>query len=130
MSQLFSDLLDMAGKQTEPQKLLFLFAQVDEKNPKKSKKHKKGTITPVMCVDKSPEHLSTFENLIEEADSISKEWDFIFIAGLSGQNGEAPSEQDAEMYLNKMTNDVASGADLSRYVVLNRQEEAMEIQSH
>lgn len=52
------------------------------------------------------------------------------IAGLSGTNGQAPSEEDAEPNLNKMTNDVANGADLSRYVVLDRQEQAMDIQGH
>ncbi|MFT5593793.1 MAG: hypothetical protein ACI8SR_002179 [Oceanicoccus sp.] len=130
MSQLFSELLTMTTQQSEPQRLLFLFAQTDEKNPKKSKKHKKGTITPTMCVDKLPTQLTTFENLVAEADNISKDWDFIFIAGLSGQNGQAPSEDDAEPYLNKMTNDVASGSDLSRYVVLDRQEQAMDIQGH
>ena len=130
MSQLFSELLTMTAQQSEPQRLLFLFAQTDEKNPKKNKKHKKGTITPTMCVDKLPAELTTFENLVAEADNISKDWDFIFIAGLSGQNGQAPSEDDAEPYLNKMTNDVASGSDLSRYVVLDRQEQAMDIQGH
>ena len=130
MNQLFNELLDMTQQQAQRQRLLFLFAQTEVKNPKKSKKHVKGTITPTMCVDKLPADLTTFENLVEEADSISKDWDFIFIAGLSGSNGQAPSEDDAEPYLNKMTNDIASGGDLSRYVVLNRQEEAMEIQGH
>lgn len=130
MSQLFTQLLTMTSEQPEPQRLLFLFAQTDEKNPKKSKKHKKGTISPTMCVDKLPTELSTFENLVEEADNISKDWDFIFIAGLSGTNGQPPSEDDAEPFLNKMTNDIASGADLTRYVVLDRDEQAIDIQSH
>jgi hypothetical protein len=64
MSQLFSELLTMTAQQPEPQRLLFLFSKTDKKNPKKSKKHKKGTITPTMCFDKLPEDLTTFENLI------------------------------------------------------------------
>lgn len=130
MSQLFSELLTMTAKQPEPQRLLFLFAQTEEKNSKKSKKHKKGTISPTMCVDKLPDELTTFENLVEEADSISKDWNFIFIAGLSGTNGQPPSEDDAEPYLNKMTNDISSGADLSRYVVFDRSEQAIDVQGH
>ncbi len=128
MSQLFKDLLVKTSEQSEPQRLLFLFADTDVKNPKKSKHHQKGTITPTMCVDKLPEELTDFDNLVKEADNISKDWDFIFIAGLSGQNGTAPSEDDAEPYLNKMTNDIASGSDLSRYVILDRKEQAIELQ--
>ncbi len=128
MSQLFSELLTKTSEQAEPQRLLFLFADTDVKNAKKSKHHQKGTITPTMCVDKLPEELTDFKSLVKEADSISKDWDFVFIAGLSGQNGSAPSEDDAEPYLNKMTNDISSGADLSRYIILDRKEQAIELQ--
>lgn len=128
MSGLFSDLLSKTAEQSEPQRLLFLFADTEEKNPKKSKHHKKGTITPTMCVDRLPDELTDFDSLVKEADGVSKNWDFIFIAGLSGQNGKAPSEDDAEPYLNKMTNDISSGADLSRYVILDRQQQAIELQ--
>lgn len=129
MTQLFSELLTKTNEQAEPQRLLFLFANTEVKNPKKSKHHQKGTITPTMCVDKLPEQLTDFDSLVKEADSISKEWNFIFIAGLSGQNGKAPSEDEAEPYLNKMTNDVSSGADLSRYIILDRKEQAIELQA-
>jgi len=127
MSKLFSELLTMASQQEQPQRLLFLFASVEEKNPKKSKKHKQGTITPVMCVDKLPEDLSDFETLIREADSINKTWDFVLISGLNGQNGVAPTEEEAEPFLNKMTNDVASGQQLSRYMILDRQQQPIEM---
>lgn len=127
MSKLFSELLTMASQQEQPQRLLFLFASVEEKNPKKSKKHKQGTITPVMCVDKLPEDLSDFETLIKEADSINKTWDFVLISGLNGQNGVPPTEEEAEPFLNKMTNDVASGQQLSRYMILDRQQQPIEM---
>lgn len=129
MASLFKDLLTMTNEQEQPQRLLFLFAQTEQKNHKKSKHHKRGTITPTMCVDKLPAQLGTFSDLVAEADNISKKWDFVFIAGLSGSEGQAPSEDDAEPYLNKMTNDVASGADLSRYVVFDRNEEAIDMQA-
>lgn len=123
----FQQLLDMTKSQEQPQRLLFLFAQTEPTN--KSKHYKKGTINPIMCVDKLPAALSSFRDLVSEADSINKDWDLVMIAGLSGQNGTAPSEDDAEPYLNKMTNDVSSGADLSRYLVLDRQEQVLEFQS-
>lgn len=125
MSALFKELLDMTNEQEQPQRLLFLFAKTDA--GKKQKNYMSGHVEPVMCVDKLPTELSSFDALIKEADSISKEWDFMFIAGLSGSDGKAPSEDDAEPYLNKMSNDIADGQDLARYVVLDRKEQPIEI---
>ena len=126
MNSVFNDLLEMTKKQPEPQRLLFLFAQTGDTKGK-IKKHQRGSISPVMCVDKLPEELSDFASLKKEADSVSKDWEFMFIAGLSGTDGKAPSSNDAEPYLNKMTNDLANGQDLSRYVVINRDEQPIEI---
>ena len=130
MIKLFKDLLKKTADQEQPQRLLFLFANADAQNPKKSKKHQRGTITPVMCVDKLPAELSTFAALVKEADSIEKKWNFIFIASLSGENGEAPSTDDAEPYLNKMTHDIESGIEIGRYVIFDRDENAIELEKN
>mgnify|MGYP007012664953 FL=1 len=127
MKAMFKELLEMTEQQEQPQRLLFLFAQPEGHNSKKSKKHVKGHIEAVMCVDKLPEELTTFSALIKEADSITKDWQFVFIAGLSGQNGVAPTTDDAEPYLNKMSNDLADGQDLGRYVILDRNEKPIEM---
>ncbi len=127
MASMFKEVLQMTTQQEQPQRLLFLFAQPEGHNPKKSKKHAKGQVQPVMCVDKLPEELSTFDNLVKEADSITKDWQFVFIAGLSGHDGVAPSADDAEPYLNKMSNDLADGQDLGRYVILDRSETPIEM---
>jgi len=127
MPSIFKQVLKMTEEQEQPQRLLFLFAQSETRKSKKSPKHQTGQITPLMCVDKLPEELSDFDALSKEADSVSKDWDFVFIAGLSGSEGKAPSTDDAESYLNKMTNDVANGQDLSRYVILDRQEQPIEM---
>ncbi len=124
----FSELLQMTGAQDEPQRLLLLFANAEAKNPKKSKKHQQGTITPVMCVDKAPEEVSDFASLVKEADGINKAWNFLFIASLSGENGKAPTTEDADPYLNKMTNDVEMG-NISQYLVIDRDENRIELQS-
>ncbi len=46
-----------------------------------------------MCVDKLPEELTTFAALKAEADSIEKNWNFVFIASLSGENGMTPKRR-------------------------------------
>ncbi|GLX77420.1 hypothetical protein tinsulaeT_07600 [Thalassotalea insulae] len=120
MSKMFSELLKMASEQEQPQRLLFLFIRPEEKNARKQKKLQKGHLAPVMCVDKLPEELSGFEALVAEADSIDKSWQLMFVSGLSGSNNQAPSTEDAEPYLNKMTNDLVTGKNIANYLVLDR----------
>ncbi|MEW6981398.1 ribonucleotide reductase subunit alpha [Colwelliaceae bacterium 6471] len=127
MSAMFNELLSMANAQDEPQRLLFLFAKPEGNNPKKSKKMQRGHIQPVMCVDKLPAELQSFNQLIAEADTLDKNWQFIFIAGLSGEKGIAPSADAAEPYLNKMTNDVVSGQNIASYVVMDRAGKPIEL---
>jgi len=129
MIKLFKELLSMTNEQAEPQRLLFLFANAESTNEKKSKKHQRGTISPVMCVDKLPADLSTYSALVKEADAIEKNWNFVFIASLSGENGKAPTEEEAEPFLNKMTNDIATGNGIGRYVIFDREENPIELES-
>jgi len=129
MIKLFKELLSMTNEQVEPQRLLFLFANAESINEKKSKKHQRGTISPIMCVDKLPADLSTFSALVKEADAIEKNWNFVFIASLSGENGKAPTEDEAEPFLNKMTNDIETGNGIGRYVIFDREENAIELES-
>lgn len=111
----FADLITAAKNEPSPQLFLFLFAKAESKKNAFKTRHSSGTIVPVMCVDKPTEELSTFKDLIDEADRITKQWDFIFIGCLN-------AALDAEPHLTKMSNDVASGNDLSRYVILDREE--------
>lgn len=126
---MFEQLLTMANEQEQPQRLLFLFAksETSSNKPATEKHSKSGSIEPRMCVDKLPADLSTFNNLVTEADSVNKDWDFVFVAGLSGSNGQPPSEKLAEQYLNKMTNDLASGQNIAQYVIFNRNGEPIEM---
>jgi len=124
----FEELLKAASEQDEPQRLLLLFAKA-ESETKKKKSKQRGTLSPVMCVDKLPEEITSFKNLSEEADSVAKAWDFVFAVGLSGKDGVAPSTEDAEPFLNQMTNNLASGQDLSQYAVFDRENNPVMIQA-
>ncbi|WP_412971408.1 ribonucleotide reductase subunit alpha [Glaciecola sp. MF2-115] len=127
MISMFSDLLEMSGEQPDPQRLLFLFAAADPTNKSAKREDKKGTIEPTMVVDKLPSEVPSFEALIKEADSINKKWDFVFIASLSGQNKQPPSSEDAEPFLDQMTDDVMTGKNIRRYVVFDRKENPIEL---
>jgi hypothetical protein len=129
MSKLFNELLTMADSQDQPQRLLMMFARSERVKSKKKSKMSKGTISPVMCVDKLPEELSTFDELVKEADSISKDWDMVFFASLSGEGQLTPSTDDAEHYLNQMVSDVSAGNSLDRYVIFDREQNPIVVET-
>jgi len=130
MSGEFSKLIEAAKQQEQPQRLLMLFAKA-EGNKKKGKNavNETGTVTPLMCVDKLPEELESFDALIKEADGISEDWNFVLIAGLGGSDGVAPPTEAAEPYLNQMANDVMMGQDLTGYTILDRQQNPVLLQA-
>ena len=127
MQSKFNNVLKMANEQSEPQRLLLLFASTNETNKSRKQSDKKGTIEPTMVVDKLPEEIASFKRLIEEADSINKDWDFMFIASLGGDDTGPPSTEDAELFLKKMTDDIVTGNNIMRYVVFDRNENPIEL---
>lgn len=130
MIQKFNDLLNVSNDHVQPQRLIFLFANAEAKNNNKSKQHQQGTINPVMCVDKLPEELSDFSALMKEADAIDTQWNFIFIASVSGDNDQAPTTDLAEPYLNKMAHDIETSNNVGRYIIFDRNENLIELASH
>jgi len=123
----FSELLKVSIEQDQPQRLLLLFAKA-ESDSKKHKQTQRGTLSPLMCVDKLPDEIASFSELSKEADCVSKDWDFLFAVSLSGQNGVAPSSEDAEPFLNKMTNDLVSGQNIAQYAIFDRNESPVMLQ--
>ena len=124
----FQSLIDSAKQQAQPQRLLFLFAKAESEENASSKEHR-GTLSPLMCVDKLPEELSSFAAFKDEADGISPDWDFMLAVGLSGQNNQAPSSDDAEPFLNQMVSNLTAGQDLSQYVIFDRENNPVMIQT-
>ena len=73
-----------------------------------------------MCVDKLPEELGSFEELVTESALMDENWQIVLIAGLSGIGGIPPSSEDAQKPLESMEDAVRSGRDLSNYLALDR----------
>ena len=69
----FDQLLQIAAAQPEPQQLLFVFATAelpDDAAPAQRERFVNGgggTLSPVVCVDKGLDELSSFEALVTEA---------------------------------------------------------------
>ncbi len=112
----FDDLLAAARRQAEPQRLLFVFTAValpDDCTPAQRAAFEAGsggTLTPLACLDKSPDDIDTFEALRTESRQYMADWTLVFAAALSGTAGRPPRSEDAEAPLNKMVDMIKSGA--------------------
>lgn len=127
MSQ-FIELINQAKSDPQRQRFLFLFAKATNLMEEKDRgSYNSGTIESVMCVDKSPEELTTFNSLVEEADGQTKKWDFIFASTISGKGDNDPLPQEVDSALHKMSNAFSNGEDLSQYVVWDREEKIIVI---
>ena len=112
----FDDLLRAATEQPEPQRPLFVFATagVDADATAEQKARFQaghgGTLTPLMCVDKLPGELASFDTLLEESRGFEQAWDMVFVAALPGSGGASPTSLQAEAPLQRMVNSIKSGS--------------------
>ena len=112
----FDDLLRAAAEQPEPQRLLFVFATagVDADATAEQKARFEaghgGTLTPLMCVDKLPGELTSFDTLLEESRGFEQTWDMVFVAALPGSGGASPTSLQAEAPLQRMVDSIKSGS--------------------
>jgi len=122
----FNDLLRAAAEQPQPQRLLFVFVATglpDDATAEQGAQFQAGeggTLTPLMCVDKAPDELASFETLADEAATLSQDWDLVFVAALSGQDGRGPSAVDAELPLQNMIESINAGR-IDRYLTFDIQ---------
>lgn len=130
----FDDLLQAAGQQSQPQRLLFVFARAEL--PEGSTQEQRadflqghgGALVPVMAVDKLPHELPSFAALEQESRSFGQDWSMVFAAAMSGTGGEAPSSEAAEKPLQQMVEAIKAGS-LGTYIPFNRQGEAVSLNS-
>lgn len=112
----FDDLLQAARQQPEPQRLLFVFAGAElpeGSTPEQRARFESGeggALVPQMSVDKDPAALTTFEALVEESSGFAGNWAVVFVAGLSGRSGRAPTSAEADRSLTRMIEDIKTGS--------------------
>ena len=111
----FDDLLRSARAQDSAQRLLFVFATAglpDDATPDQQARFQAGqggTLTPLMCVDKTPDELASFETLLAESRQVGSAWDIVFVAALSGIGKTSPTAAQAEAPLQRMVEAIKSG---------------------
>ncbi|MCC5881404.1 MAG: ribonucleotide reductase subunit alpha [Halomonas sp.] len=129
----FTDLLEEAQRQPEPQRLLFVFTRAElPENPTPEQRRgfeqgEGGVLTPVLCVDKAPDELSDMQALVAESQRTEIEWDVVFVGALSGKGHQAPTSDEVEHHLQRMVQSLQMGNTQS-FLALNRQGEAVALQ--
>ena len=85
----FDDLLRSAREQGEPQRLLFVFTSAgvpDDATPEQRARFEAGqggTLTPLMCVDKSAVEWASFDALAEESRRLGQPRGIVFVAAMA-----------------------------------------------
>lgn len=111
----FAEFLQVARRQDQPQRLLFVFVDVelpadaDARQRADFEAGKGGALVPVMCVDKSPDELEDFATLATESLQMGASWRLLFAASLSGRSGRAPGSREVEPGLTRMIEAIKQG---------------------
>ena len=128
----FDDLLKAARSQAEPQRLLFVFAGVElpeDATPAQRERFEAGqggALVPLMCVDKRPDELASFDTLIGESSQFGHDWGIVFAAAMSGTLDRMPSSEDAEEPLQRMVEAIKRG-EIGAYIPFDPRGQAVEI---
>ena len=128
----YESLLSAAKQQAEPQRLLFVFLRAslpkDHMGDEAANFHsgQGGALEPVMCVDKTPDELGSFSDLMAESERIEGDWQLVMVGSLPGKNGVVPSSEEADQPLKMMMEVVQTGGDLSQYITFDRKGEPVQ----
>jgi hypothetical protein len=128
----FDDLLRAARQQTQPQRLLLVFAgaslPVNATAAQRAafEAGESGELAPLMCVDKDPATVTDFAALVAEAAQAGPPWALVFAAALAGQRGLPPSDGQVDTALQRMVDAVQSGQ-LTGLVPFDRQGLAVQL---
>ena len=112
----FEQLLAAARQESEPQRLLFVFAHVDLPDQASAAQRERylagrgGALTPLMCVDKAPSDIESFEAFAAESKRAGPPWQIVFAASLAGQDGQPPTANQVESALQSMVEAVRLGS--------------------
>lgn len=128
----YQDLVQASREEPEPQRFLFVFCKAELPDDASAEERaafergEGGALTPVICVDKTPEEVSRFEQLVEESRETGQDWDMVFVAAMSGRGGVVPSSDEAQQPMTMMVESIRMGH-LGNYLPLNSQGQAISL---
>lgn len=130
--EIYSDLIRAAGMQTEPQRLLFVFATAElpegatAEQTSQYERGEGGTLSPVLCVDKLPGEVDDFGTLVAESERTGIHWDVAFVSAMSGRGGVQPNSDEAEQPLKMMMEQIQAGM-VAQFLALSRDGEIIQL---
>ncbi|KAA3653302.1 MAG: ribonucleotide reductase subunit alpha [Proteobacteria bacterium] len=122
----FNDFLAVAAQQTEPQRLLFVFAAAalpaehTDDEARRFADGQGGTLAPVMYVDKAQTEVADFDSLVEESRHTGRDWQIVFVGALDGQRGQVISSEAAQQPLELMVKHIENGQ-IERFLAFDKQ---------
>ena len=128
----FDDLLQQSQLQSQPQRLLLVFANAELPDDATAAqradflKGEGGALVPHMCVDKLPQEIASFQHLLYESAAHAPDWRMVFVAALSGNNGQAPTSDAADPHLQRMVEMIREGR-LASLLAFDRQGQAVQL---
>jgi len=132
--QSFSDLLASACAEPEPQRLLLVFASAElprDASPDQRERFARGeggALAPVLCVDKRPQDIASFQALRLESESTGTDWDILFVAALAGRGGHPPNADEAVQPMRMMVEQIKGGR-IAQFLTVDRNGELVQLQS-
>jgi hypothetical protein len=129
----FSDLLQAARAQPEPQRLLLVFAAAElppdatAEQKARFERGEGGALAPRVCVDLLPADIAGFDGLLEQSRHAGADWDILFVAALAGRGGFAPNSDEAVQPL-KMMVEAIKGGRIGDFLAVDRQGELVALQ--
>ena len=133
MFSTYSQFIEMACQQAEPQRLLFVLAKVQlpkDATPEQKARFEQGEggyLESVLCVDKLPEEVRDFAAFVEESKQTELDWDLAFISSMEGRAGFAPNSDEAVQPLKLMVQRIEAGQ-VVNFLAVNKQGELLQFQ--
>lgn len=121
----YQDLVQASQQEHEPQRFLFVFCRAELPDDASAQEKaafargEGGALTPVICVDKTPEEAPEFSVLSEESLATGQDWDMVFVAAMSGRGGVEPSSDEARQPMTMMVESIRLGH-IGHYLPLDR----------
>lgn len=125
----FADLLSEARKQPEPQRLLFVCVRAElpdypsEEQRRRFEQGEGGALTPVTCVDRTPDELSDMAAFVEQSNQTGQNWDLVFAAAMADPGDNEVIEQQ----LRRMVESLQMGS-IESFLAFNRSGEVVGFQ--
>lgn len=133
--QTFDDLLLAARQQSEPQRLLLVFASAELPSDATDEERRLfeagegGALAPTVCVDKLPDEIASFAALKEESRAALPGWDILFVSAMDGRGGFPPNSDEAAQPLRMMVEQIKGGR-IARFIAVDGDGRLVELDRH